>query len=69
MGRGCQRQSLVYQCGLLDIENRCAVARFANGVWGLEEHAQAVYSLARQEDMGEVAGATGDGCGLRVADD
>src|SRR5512140_821196 len=33
LGRGCKRQSLVYQRGVLDFEDRSTVAGFTSSLW------------------------------------
>ena len=56
MGRRCRRQPVVHQRDFLDIAHRRSVAGFAAGLRGLKECAAAVLPLARQGDLGGVAG-------------
>lgn len=69
MGRNWTRQPFVYKRSILDTAYRRAVAGFAARIRRLEKHSSPLHALARQGDLGETAGAVGERCGQRMADD
>jgi len=56
LGRQRARQSTIYQRGLLDFANGCALARFAAVLWRLEKYASKILPMARQGNLGVAVG-------------
>ena len=46
MGGDCERQSVVYECRFVDPEDGCALARFAERIWEMEQCTSAVSAMA-----------------------
>ena len=52
MGWHCERQSVIYECGFVDFEDRSALAGFAKRIWEMGQRASAFSSMARRGRLG-----------------
>ena len=64
MGRCRERQSVVYECRFVDFEDGCALARFTERIWEMEQCTSAVSSMARRGRLGAHFKCVGEEPGL-----